>query len=108
MTLHDGRVLEADRVVVNSSLDVALVKIRTKAEEKFASITFAGDDELLLGETVLALGNPFGLGGSVSRACGRAAGGRSGRQTGHGSLRCWSARFRPEAPATACRTSWVT
>jgi len=67
VTLHDGRVFEADRVVVNSSLDVALVKIRAKGEEKFVSIPFADDDDLLLGETVLALGNPFGLGGSVSK-----------------------------------------
>lgn len=67
VTLHDGRVFEADREVVNSSLDVALVRIRAKGDEKFAAITFAPDDDLLLGETVLALGNPFGLGGSVSK-----------------------------------------
>ncbi len=30
-------------------------------------IRFAADDDLYLGETVMALGNPFGLGGSVSR-----------------------------------------
>jgi len=67
VTLHDGRVFEADRVVVNSSIDVALVKIRVKADEKFTAIGFAADDDLFLGETVLALGNPFGLGGSVSK-----------------------------------------
>jgi S1-C subfamily serine protease len=67
VTLHDGRVFEADRVVVNSSMDVALVKIRVKSDERFTAIPFAPDDDLLLGETVLALGNPFGLGGSVSK-----------------------------------------
>jgi S1-C subfamily serine protease len=67
VTLHDGRVFEADRVAVNSSMDVALVKIRGKADEQFRAIDFAADDDLLLGETVLALGNPFGLGGSVSK-----------------------------------------
>ncbi len=65
--LHDGREFEADKVAVNSSTDVALIKIRSKPNEKFAAIKFAADDDLLLGETVLALGNPFGLGGSVSR-----------------------------------------
>jgi S1-C subfamily serine protease len=35
--------------------------------ESFQAIRFAADDDLLLGETVLALGNPFGLGVSVSR-----------------------------------------
>jgi S1-C subfamily serine protease len=67
VTLHDGRVFEADRVVVNNALDVALIKIRAKGDEQFTAIQFAADDDLLLGETVLALGNPFGLGGSVSK-----------------------------------------
>jgi serine protease Do len=65
--LHDGREFEADKVAVSSSTDVALVKIRARSEQKFAAIRFAADDDLLLGETVLALGNPFGLGGSVSK-----------------------------------------
>jgi len=33
----------------------------------FVALPFARDGDLLLGETVIALGNPFGLGGSVSR-----------------------------------------
>src|ERR1019366_8688069 len=37
------------------------------ADDKFQAIRFAADDDLLLGETVLALGNAFGLGVSVSR-----------------------------------------
>ncbi|MBI3191923.1 MAG: trypsin-like peptidase domain-containing protein, partial [Pedosphaera parvula] len=64
--LADGREFEADRVVGTSRSDVALLKIRTKDKEKFAAVDFAQDDDLLLGETVLAMGNPFGLGGSVS------------------------------------------
>jgi S1-C subfamily serine protease len=47
--------------------DVALLKLNAKPGEKFKAIQFAPEDDLLLGETVLALGNPFGLGGSVSR-----------------------------------------
>jgi S1-C subfamily serine protease len=46
---------------------VALLKLITQRDEKFRAVKFAQDDDLLLGETVLALGNPFGLGGSVSR-----------------------------------------
>ena len=65
--LHDGREFEADKEAVNSSTDVALIRIRAKNGEKFSAIRLAEDDDLLLGETVLALGNPFGLGGSVSR-----------------------------------------
>src|SRR5213593_907085 len=65
--LYDGRELEADKVAVSPSTDVALIRIRAKAGEKFKAIRFAADDDLLLGETVIALGNPFGLGGSVSK-----------------------------------------
>jgi S1-C subfamily serine protease len=65
--LYDGREFEADKEAVNSSTDVALIRIRAKHRERFNAIQLANDDDLLLGETVLALGNPFGLGGSVSK-----------------------------------------
>ncbi len=65
--LTDGREYEAKAVTSAAFSDVALLKIIAKPGEKFSSMKFAGDDELLLGETVVALGNPFGLGGSVSR-----------------------------------------
>jgi S1-C subfamily serine protease len=66
--LWDGRIYDAEPVVVyTAQKDVALLKIRAKPGEKFKAIKFAKDDDLLLGETVLALGNPYGLGGSVSR-----------------------------------------
>ena len=47
--------------------DVALLKLNARPGEKFKAIQLAHEDDLLLGETVLALGNPFRLGGSVSR-----------------------------------------
>ncbi len=65
--LADGRELEAQPVKGKTSTDVALLKIVSKNGEKFKPVKFATDDDLLLGETVIALGNPFGLGGSVSR-----------------------------------------
>src|SRR2546421_1709057 len=65
--LADGREFEARPIVGNTRKDVALLKLVTKGNEKFKAVKFAKDDDLLLGETVLALGNPFGLGGSVSR-----------------------------------------
>lgn len=53
---------------VTAKQDVALLKIVPKKKgEKFHAVHFAKNDDLLLGETVLALGNPFGLGESVSR-----------------------------------------
>jgi S1-C subfamily serine protease len=67
VTLVDGREFEARTVSRTANNDVALLKLVTKSDEKFQAIRFAADDDLLLGETVLALGNPFGLGVSVSR-----------------------------------------
>jgi S1-C subfamily serine protease len=67
VTLWDGREFEARPLVGTQKTDVALLKLVTRKNEKFKAIHFAADDDLLLGETVLALGNPFGLGPSVSR-----------------------------------------
>jgi S1-C subfamily serine protease len=65
--LADGREFEAEPIVGTSRRDVALLRLITPDHETFTAIQFAPNDDLLLGETVLALGNPFGLGGSVSR-----------------------------------------
>ena len=65
--LWDGRIYDADPLVYTPFKDVALLKLRAKPGEKFKAIKFAADDDLLLGETVIALGNPYGLGGSVTR-----------------------------------------
>ena len=65
--LFDGREYECEKISETSLTDVALLKIKTRQNEKFSAVKFAEDDDLLLGETVLALGNPFGLGGSVTR-----------------------------------------
>ena len=62
-----GREYEAKLVGESRKSDVAMIKIEPKPGEKLEAVRFAADDDLWLGETVLALGNPFGLGGSVSR-----------------------------------------
>jgi serine protease Do len=65
--LWDGREYDAVPIVATEHSDVALLKIRCKPGEKFKAVKFGLADDLLLGETVLALGNPFGLGGSVTK-----------------------------------------
>ena len=59
-------VYSATVVASDPKSDVALLKLNAQPGEKFKAIQFAREDDLLLGETVLALGNPFGLGGSVT------------------------------------------
>lgn len=66
--LWDGREYEATPLLGTSQKDLALLRIvRRPGDKPFRPISIAPDDDLLLGETVLAVGNPFGLGGSVSR-----------------------------------------
>lgn len=59
--------IPAKRVELSQSKDVALLKLNPKQPRKFRAVKFAKDDDLLLGETVIALGNPFGLGGSIAK-----------------------------------------
>ena len=65
--LSDGRDYECEQVSLTKLSDVALLRIKAKEGEKFSAVKFAADDDLLVGETVLALGNPFGLGGTVTK-----------------------------------------
>lgn len=59
--------IPAERVVLSKAKDVAVLKLKPKTPRKFRPVPFARDDDLLLGETVIALGNPFNLGASISR-----------------------------------------
>jgi S1-C subfamily serine protease len=63
----EGQTYRAEVVTGSLKTDIALLRLRAKGGERFQAARFAADDDLLLGETVLALGNPFGLGASVSR-----------------------------------------
>ena len=66
--LWDGREYEARRLLWTDQKDLALLKIvHPPGDKPFKPIRLAKDDDLLLGETVITVGNPFGLGGSVSR-----------------------------------------
>jgi serine protease Do len=65
--LWDGREYEAEPLVATPGSDVALLRLKARPGEKFKAIKLAPDDDLLLGETVIALGNPYGLGGSVTK-----------------------------------------
>jgi len=63
----EPEIYSARLVATDPKTDIAILKIDGKPGKKFTAINFAPDDDLLLGETVLAMGNPFALGGSVSR-----------------------------------------
>ena len=64
VTLMDGQSLEGRLIAGDEVNDLALIKVDPPAP--LPAVVFSADDDLLLGETVLALGNPFGLGHSVT------------------------------------------
>ncbi len=63
----DSPPIRARALVGVPGTDVAVLKLEAEPGRKFQPIKMAADDDLLLGETVLALGNPLGLGSSVTK-----------------------------------------
>ncbi|MGA0530596.1 Do family serine endopeptidase [Hansschlegelia sp. KR7-227] len=60
----DGAKLTAEVVGRDTKTDVAV--LRVKPEKPLKAVAFGDADKLRVGDWVLAIGNPFGLGGSVS------------------------------------------
>jgi Do/DeqQ family serine protease len=56
----DGREFESKLLLKDESLDLAVLKI--DAKEPFPSVTIGDSDALQVGDLVLAIGNPFGVG----------------------------------------------
>lgn len=62
--LYDDTVLKAEVVGRDPKVDVALLKVETK--RKLPSVNFGDSDHARVGDWVMAIGNPFGLGGTVT------------------------------------------
>jgi len=68
VTLENGAQYFAKEIASDDVNDLALIKIEGLPESANLKIMkFARPDDLMLGETVVALGNPFGLGHSISQ-----------------------------------------
>src|SRR3981189_3555960 len=65
VSLSDKREFEAEIVLKDSPTDLAVLRIKD-SKEKFPTLDFANSDELLVGDVVLAIGNPFGVGQTVT------------------------------------------
>ncbi len=61
---HDDTILKAELVGRDPKTDLAV--IRVKPAKPLPVVSFGDSDKLRVGEWVMAIGNPFGLGGSVS------------------------------------------
>jgi len=64
VTLQDGTTLPATLVGRDEKTDLALLKVESDKDLPF--VNFAGGDEIKVGRAVMAVGNPFGLGGTVT------------------------------------------
>jgi len=64
VTLPDGTEYEADLVGADAASDLAVLKIR--ANTTFPFVTFGDSSAARVGDWVVAIGNPFGLGGTVT------------------------------------------
>lgn len=81
VTLIDNRSFEATLVGADPKTDIAVIKI--DAEEPLPAATMGDSGDLLIGEPILAIGNPFGLSHTVTTgiisALHRSIKGRGGR-----------------------------
>jgi len=64
VNLHDGTKLKAELLGTDSKTDIALLKV--KADHPLKEVKFGSSDVLRVGDWVMAIGNPFGLGGTVT------------------------------------------
>lgn len=65
VVMNDGKELDAKLVGKDSRTDLALLKVENP-KQKFTYVEFANDESMRVGDWVVAVGNPFGLGGTVT------------------------------------------
>ena len=65
VNFHDGSKLKVEKVIGrDSKTDLALLKVAPK--KPLADVKFGSSNTLRVGDWVMAIGNPFGLGGSLT------------------------------------------
>lgn len=64
VNFSDGSKLEAELVGTDPKTDIAV--LRVKSDKPLEFVPLGNSDESRIGDWVMAIGNPFGLGGSVS------------------------------------------
>src|SRR5580704_16910087 len=65
VSLADKREFDAEIVLSDQRSDLAVLRIKG-ASERFPTLEFANSDELQVGDVVLAIGDPFGVGQTVT------------------------------------------
>ncbi len=65
INFSDGSKLKAEMVGTDTKTDIAVLKVDPKLK-KLKSVKFGDSDKMRIGDWVMAIGNPFGLGGTVT------------------------------------------
>ena len=66
VSLADKREFEAEIVLKDTRTDLAVLRIKNP-KERFPTLEFSDSDELMVVDVVLAVGNPFGVGQTVTQ-----------------------------------------
>ena len=64
ITLHDDSTIPAEIVGRDEKIDIAVLKVDTK--KKLQAVKFGDSQKMRVGDWIVAIGNPFGLGGTVT------------------------------------------
>ena len=100
VVLADGREMSAKVVGTDPKSDLAVVKIKA---DGLPALTFADSGEISVGDVVLAVGNPFGIGQTVTQA--------SLVPKTASPMAAWtktsSRRMQPSTPVTPAARSWI-
>lgn len=66
-TFHDGKTVAADIIAADELNDLALLQLHGADTRYYRPIPLSSPGDLILGETVIAVGNPYGLGSTISQ-----------------------------------------
>src|SRR4051812_32829938 len=66
ISLADKREFAVDVVLKDPRADLAVLRVKDGGKERFPVIDFGNSDDLQVGDVVLAVGNPFGVGQTVT------------------------------------------
>jgi len=66
VTFHDGSAYNARVVGSDPFSDIAVLRVENISESKLTPLSFGNSSQVKIGEQVIAIGNPFGLSGTLT------------------------------------------
>ncbi|MBZ0307968.1 MAG: trypsin-like peptidase domain-containing protein [Anaerolineae bacterium] len=66
VTFHDGYVTTAEIIGIDEYSDIAVIRVDVD-DSRLLPVTIGDSNQLLVGQSVVAIGNPFGLQGSLTQ-----------------------------------------